>query len=413
LAVSALVVVLALVAAACGSSSKSGDAAGTTGTTATPATGTPLKIGWIGTITSASGVNTQGGKDTLDSWVKTTNAAGGISGHPVTAVYADDKGDPAVGLAAVKDLVENQHVIAIVGSYAGSTDQTWAPYVLSKQIPVVNGYAGDALGFTNPMFYIVAGSVIANTWGQMKSAAVAGAKKVSVVLCTEVAACAQAQPLFTKNAQSVGLDMVSNVLASSTQASYTAECLQAKNAGADAVAAFINLTVFARDCARQGFKPIYINADLLPSLATLKATPELTSIVGSSEGWPCFDQSVPGSSDMYAALKAYHPTWTKGGKDYALSTADICTAWAGGLAFKKAIENVAPAATATVTNADVIKGLSMFKNEMLGGVAPDVTFMDGTKPNAANPCIFLYQWNNQVFKATPGTDHLYTCQPAG
>src|ERR1700750_1413096 len=111
LAVSALVVVLALVAAACGSSSKSGVSAGTTGTTATPATGTPLKIGWIGTLTSTSGVNYQGGKDTLDSWVKTTNAAGEISGHPVTAVYADDKGDPAVGLAAVKDLVENQHLI--------------------------------------------------------------------------------------------------------------------------------------------------------------------------------------------------------------------------------------------------------------------------------------------------------------
>jgi branched-chain amino acid transport system substrate-binding protein len=408
---SAIVAVLAMVAVACGSSSNSGDG-GATGTTAPPATGTPLKIGWIGTVTSASGATTQGGKDTLDAWVQTTNANGGISGHPVEAVYKDDKADPAVGLAAVKELVEQDHVIAIVGSYAGSTDQTWAPYVLEKRMPVVNGYAGDALAFTNPMFYITAGSVVANTWGQMKSAAVAGAKKVSVVLCTEVAACAQAQPLFTKNAESVGLDMVSNVLASSTQASYTAECLQAKNKGADAVAAFINLTVFARDCSRQGFKPIYINADLLPSLSTLKATPEITEVAGSSEQWPCFDQSIPGSSDLYAALKQYHSSWTKDGKDYANSTSDICTAWGGGLAFKKAIENVAPAADATVTSEDVIKGLAMFKDEDLGGAAPSVTFSDGSKPNPENPCIYLYEWKDQTFKAVPGPDHLYTCQPA-
>jgi branched-chain amino acid transport system substrate-binding protein len=408
------VLVLALVAAACGSSTKSAGSTGdTTGTTAKPATGSPLKIGWVGTITSASGVNVQGGKDTLDAWVQSTNASGGISGHPVEAVYADDKGDPAVGLAGVKDLVENQHVIAIVGSYASATDQTWAPYVLSKRIPVVNGYGGDALPFTNPMFYFVGGSVIANTWGQMKSASVAGAKKVSVVLCTEVAACASAQPLFTKNAQSVGLEMVSNVLASGTQASYTAECLQAKKAGAEAVAAFINLTVFARDCTRQGFKPIYINADLLPSLQTLKATPEITTVTGSAEAWPCFDQSIPGSADMYAALKQYHSGWTKTGKDYALSTSDICVAWAGGMEFKKAIENAAVTESATVTNEDVIKGLAMFKNEDLGGLAANVSFSDGTKPNPANPCIFLYEWKDLVFKALPGADHLYTCQPAG
>ncbi len=57
--------------------------------------------------------------------MKWTNSHGGINGHPVDVVaeYADDKADPAVGLAAVKDLVENQHVIAIVGSSAGNTQQ--------------------------------------------------------------------------------------------------------------------------------------------------------------------------------------------------------------------------------------------------------------------------------------------------
>ncbi len=133
----AVVLALSLIAAACGSSSKS---TSSTGTTQPAPTGTPLKIGWIGTITSATVSGPNAGKDGMDTWVKWTNAHGGIAGHPVQVVaYADDKADPAVGLAAVKDMVENQHVIAIVGSIAGSTQQTWAPYVLSKRIPIVSG----------------------------------------------------------------------------------------------------------------------------------------------------------------------------------------------------------------------------------------------------------------------------------
>src|ERR1700712_4090320 len=81
---------LAMVATACGSSSKS-DAGGDTGTTQPAATGTALKIGWIGTLTTATGTTPNGGKEAMDAWVKATNASGGIAGHPVSVVFADDK----------------------------------------------------------------------------------------------------------------------------------------------------------------------------------------------------------------------------------------------------------------------------------------------------------------------------------
>ncbi|HEY2331016.1 MAG TPA: ABC transporter substrate-binding protein, partial [Acidimicrobiales bacterium] len=246
-----------VVVAACGSSSKSTGSGDATGTTLPAPTGTPIKIGWISTVTSTTGSTANQEKDTMEAWASWTNSHGGLNGHPVQVAYADDKADPAVGLAAVKDLVENQHVIAIVGESAASTQQTWAPYVLSKKIPVVGGAEIDALWFTNPMFYPIGGSVITNIWGQMKSAAEAGNKKVAVVLCTENPACAQAQPLFTKNATDVGMQMVYNALASTTQASYTAECLAAKNAGAEAVANFTNVVVMVRDCSRQNFKPFW------------------------------------------------------------------------------------------------------------------------------------------------------------
>ncbi|HEY2333190.1 MAG TPA: ABC transporter substrate-binding protein, partial [Acidimicrobiales bacterium] len=311
----------------------------------------------------------------------------------------------------VKDMVENQHVIAIVGSIAGSTQQTWAPYVLSKRIPIVSGSLIDATWFTNPMFYPAGGSVVTNIWGQMKSAAEAGVKKVGVVLCTEVAACAQAQPLFTKNATDVGMQMVYNALASQTQASYTAECLAAKNAGAEAVANFTNVVVMARDCERQNYKPAWISADQGPGITLIKQQPSLGNAVGSSEQWNCLDDTTPQAKDLYAALKQYHPEWGPGGKNRDLFASSVCTTWAGGMAFKKAIENAAVASTATATNEDVIKGLSMFKAETLGGIAPPLTFSDGSKPNPQVTCTFLYKWSGTTFKSVPGPDGLWTCNP--
>ena len=40
-------------------------------------------------------------------------------GHPVKLTIIDDKGDPATGLAAAQKLVQQDHVIAIVGQAAG------------------------------------------------------------------------------------------------------------------------------------------------------------------------------------------------------------------------------------------------------------------------------------------------------
>ncbi len=150
-----------------------------------------------------------------------------------------------------------------------------------------------------------------------------------------MAACAQAQPLFKANATAVGMEEVYSALASETQASYTAECLQAKNAGADAVANFTNPTVMAprtvpgRTTTRSGSAPTWARAS-----RSIKQQPSLGSALGSSEQWNCQDQSltIQPAKDLNSALKQYYPEWTPGGKDYDLFSSGVCTAWAGGMA---------------------------------------------------------------------------------
>jgi hypothetical protein len=66
-------------------------------------------------------------------------------------------------------------------------------------------------------------------------------------------------------------------------------------------------------------------------------------------------------------------------------------------AFNKAIENANVSATTTATSADVIKGLAMFRNETLGGMAPNIILTDGTTPNPRQKCMWLYQWKATTY----------------
>jgi len=389
-----------------------GVASAAASTRAAAPSGTPLVIGWIGTqTTSTAGGGSKQGSDTLNAWVQWTNTHGGINGHPVKAYYEDDKGDPAVATAAVKKLVEDDHVIAIVGSSAGSTEQTWANYIKEKQVPVIGTQQIDALDFTNPMFYGLGGSVTTNIWGQMKSAAVTGAKSVGIVLCTESSACAAAQPLFAKDAADVGLTVAFNVLASGTATSYTPQCLLVKQKNAQAVAAFINVNQMVRDCTRQNVHPKWISSSLLPGPDAIKTTPELSNTVGSTPNWTCTVKEAATNKvtkDYVSAMKKYASQFAPGGSKFGGVTDASCVAWSAGVAFAKAITNANVGSSATATNTDVVKGLSMFQGETLGGLTPPITYSDGQTPNPFNKCIYLYKYKGTQAVAVPSFLK-YTC----
>jgi hypothetical protein len=147
-----------------------------------------------------------------------------------------------------------------------------------------------------------------------------------------------------------------------------------------------------------------------PTSAVIKTAPELGNTVGSSPDFLCLDTTIAAAKDFNAALKKYHPEYAPGGAKRDQVGDGLCSSWVGGIGFAKAITNANVAASATATNVDVIKGLSMFQGETLGGLEPPITLSDGTKPNPQAKCIFLYQWKNAVFSSvpSPGT---YTCQP--
>jgi branched-chain amino acid transport system substrate-binding protein len=373
--------------------------------------GTPLLIGWLGTETSASSAGEVSlTPDTLKAWEYWTNSHGGIAGHPVKIVFEpDDKGDPAQALTDATDLINNQKVIAIVGE-SSTSEGTWASLALAQRVPVIGSTDTTALEFTNPMFYSVGATVLTDLWGEMRAAKEAGVKKVGVLLCTEDPACAEAQPAFRTAATENGLDMVYDALASDTQVSYTAECLAAKEAGVQALAAYVNDVVLSRDCVRQGFHALWVQAGN-EGEDQIKQVSAFGNTVGASYIWNCNGPEYPQTAAFNEAMSKYEPRYDKGTVLYQEYGAGDCKAWAAGMAFAKAVENAGVAPTAQVTRDDVIRGLSKFHDETLDGYLPKISYSDGTKPNPQETCDYLYKYKGLNYIPEPKGLNKFTCEP--
>lgn len=92
--------------------------------------------------------------------------------------------------------------------------------------------------------------MIAGVYGQAKAALYAG----------EVATAAQAVPLQKQFASLVGIKFGYAGKISATAPNYTADCLAAKGAGVDALFPEEVPSRVAQDCATQGYKLLYVQA---------------------------------------------------------------------------------------------------------------------------------------------------------
>jgi branched-chain amino acid transport system substrate-binding protein len=96
-------------AAACSSSSSSTSGSNASGNEA------PIKIGVVTSMTGASASGfTPGTEQGVKARLGLVNAAGGVDGHKITYVMADDASSPAGAANAVRQLIEQDHVTEIL-----------------------------------------------------------------------------------------------------------------------------------------------------------------------------------------------------------------------------------------------------------------------------------------------------------
>ena len=113
------------------------------------------------------------------------NASGGIKGRQIKLIVEDDQGDATKSQADIRQLVQVDHVLAIVSPEAGRTESGWASYVEQQHIAVVGGESDTPVWFTNPSFFPSGATVLTSLEMQAYAVKAAGKTSFGAVYCAE------------------------------------------------------------------------------------------------------------------------------------------------------------------------------------------------------------------------------------
>src|SRR4030065_443545 len=97
-----------------------------------------IKIGEFGSLTGLTatfGINTDRG---IQMAVEKINQEGGLLGKKVVVIVEDDQGKPEEAAMAVKKLINQDKVIAIIGEVASSRSLAGAPICQADSIPMIS-----------------------------------------------------------------------------------------------------------------------------------------------------------------------------------------------------------------------------------------------------------------------------------
>jgi branched-chain amino acid transport system substrate-binding protein len=409
-------VLLAVAIAACGSSSKKSSSttaattsspaassstaasASTSTATSTPtaaaASGAVVNLGAVCSCTGAQAAALARVKDVNQVWAKAVNAAGGINDHPVKVTVLDDGGNPTTALRNAKELVESDHIQALVGDMS-LADGAFSSYIAKAGVPVIGGFSPSTPFLTNPDFYATGATLPVGLVGVAALAKQGGHKTLGLMYCSETPLCAQLIPIIKGAAQLNGLKFDS-VAISGTAPSYAAPCLALKSKGVDALFVADNAAITTRvmaGCAQQGYKPAVVSETTTGDSTWLK-NPIYNGALLSSSNPGYTDSSNPAIKEFLDALNKYDPSL----QSSAEFSYDTLYPWIAGKLFEAAakIGNLTPSSTP----AQITAAMHKIKNETLGGLTAPLTVAAG-KP-VFSPCYYGVTIKNGAYTNLSG-----------
>ena len=100
--------------------------------------GKPVRVG---AIVSRSGAASSSGEQVargLDLAVSGINAAGGVGGSKLELLYRDDSTNPEIGVAALRELFEHDHVTTVLGAVTSTVTLRLAPYCERNRVVLMS-----------------------------------------------------------------------------------------------------------------------------------------------------------------------------------------------------------------------------------------------------------------------------------
>ena len=107
-------------------------------TAAAPATGEAIKIGAVLSVTGANAPLGAPQRNSLLLAQESLNKKGGINGKPVNLVILDDESKDDLAAAHIKKLINDEKVVAIIGSSGSGPSLAMAPIAQESQVPMIS-----------------------------------------------------------------------------------------------------------------------------------------------------------------------------------------------------------------------------------------------------------------------------------
>ena len=374
------------VASGTGGAATSGSSTGSTSGVGcrTKGSGT-IKIGNVGTYSGPGGVSQGRFPMAVQVWAAAQNAKGGLCGRPVQVLVADDGGDPSSYAAKIKDMVENQHVVAFVSNAALLSASGGEAYHKKSGVPVIGNDCGSRFYWTNPIYAPTCPGANQQIVNYVRGAVrLSGKKKLGMLYCREVDACASVNDVISNGGdRAAGAQLVYKASISLAQVDFTAECQNARAAGVDlmwVVADAATISRAAQSCTRQGYRPQYMAAGGGVSSDITKVD-GLQNIIAVTAVFPYTGANSPAIAEYDTARKQYGPD-VKPDPGYALG-------WTGAKLFELLATRAAKA-TGDISPAALRAALLTVKGETLGGLTAPLNYTSSGSAGIKD-CYFALQ----------------------
>ena len=378
----------ALITAAC-SSSTTGTSSTATGSGTSSgqssATGSPVKVAFLGTISGPTGSNGATVAQVVQAWGRYINDHGGLAGHPVEIEVHDTAGATGASIPIAKAVVAEK-VAAIFDLDA--TDYQWVKMAEAAGIPVIsNSTASQQL--SKDVFPTAASNAVQQYL--FSAAAKTLGTKTAIGYAAETPVAAQYAASIKSIATQQGVSVVVSAKLSSSQPDYTAFCQLLKSSGAQSsLLALSTATVqkVADQCWQQGAHIPQVQSGFQFLNSWLK-DPAFNGAIMVDQSAPFFDSSIPGIAAYRAAMKTYLPSLLGSTNDSSAGVAG----WAYGEMLAYGVSH-----GGGVTSADIIKGLHTAKDETLDSLIAPMTFTAGDF--AKGYCEFFWAVKNGGYALT-------------
>ncbi len=221
-----------------------------------------IKIGSFGALTGPGYLYGKLPMNGIEVVFDQVNAAGGINGRKLELVREDDRCDPAGAIGAVKKLIHEDKVFAIIGGGCSNATLAARETLVEAKTPVII-MASVHDGITTPVAPNIFSAALTSTiesQAQLQFALDQGAKRIAVISMRDAWGRSRYTPLIDA-LQKKGIKPVLDEEMTPDANDATAQVLRLKAANADAVLVLLYpkpAAIFMRDAQKLGFKPLAI-----------------------------------------------------------------------------------------------------------------------------------------------------------